>query len=451
MKPLLAIAGALCLIVVPVARATGDVASRRTPVVAAVEKARLSVVNIRTSRVVLRRTAEPQFDTGDDFFDRMFEEFFGRYTPEEVEVPLGSGVILDEDGFVVTNEHVVARASNIRVSLADNTAYDAILLCADPTNDLALLKIRTERRFQPIAIGTSSDLMLGETVIALGNPFGFENSVSTGIISALSRDITAGEGRAARRYTGLIQTSALINPGNSGGALLNIDAELIGINTAVVSGAQGIGFALPIDRVTRVLADLFAHPHVTKVWFGVQFNPGANDGPTVRAVEPGSPAAKAGLQPGDRLVGINGKAITSEFAVRHHLARLAPGGSLKLVARRGNRTLDLEMPLLPIPRLPPKTKIQEALGITVQDLSPSLVRTLHLYVDEGVLISNVAKDGPGAQVGLKPGDVIVQIGAYRVRNVEEAAQVIEGAAPGQVVFLRVVRGRYLLSTRLTLR
>ena len=428
--------------------------ARRTPLVEAIEKVRLSVVNIRTDSVVLRRSRDPFFGTGDDSFDRLFEDFFRprRYTREKVETPLGSGIILDQQGFVLTNEHVVRRATRIRVSLADNTTHDAALLCADPSEDIALLRIESDRKFQPIGLGTSRDLMLGETVIALGNPFGFENSVTNGIISALNREISVGDGGATREYKDLIQTTALINPGNSGGPLLNIHAELIGVNTAVVSGAQGIGFAIPVDHVREVLAQLFANRRVQKAWLGAEVGQASADKPvTVRSVEANSPAARTDVKAGDAITRIGGRPVPDLFAFHHQLALQTPGDRVRLEILRAGRRETVSPVLAERPRLSTRKRFQEMLGMSVQDINPTLRRALGLQVDEGAVISGLTRGGPGADAGLRTGDVIIQIESYRVRNVEEAAEVLEQTRPGQKVYVKVVRGRQWGATRVLVR
>ena len=214
-----------------------DRALRRTPVVEAVERVHGAVVNISTERVVVRRSYDRFFGPGSDRFDQLFEDFFRRNRPgrvierKKIQQPLGSGCVITPDGLVVTNEHVVRRATNIKLSLDTGEVLEAELLAADPEHDLALLRAKTTKPLQAISMARSSDLMLGETIIALGNPFGFENSVTTGIVSAVRREITVGSGSGAVHYKDLVQTSALINPGNSGGPLVNVLGELVGINT----------------------------------------------------------------------------------------------------------------------------------------------------------------------------------------------------------------------------
>ena len=212
-----------------------------------------------------------------------------------VERPLGSGVIIDEEGYIVTNEHVVSRASKIKVRLSDGKDFEATMISSDPVSDIAVLKINSPTPLPYVKMGTSKDLMIGETVVALGNPFGLENSVTTGVVSAKNRTVTFNTEYGEIKYDGLIQTDALINPGNSGGPLVNIDGELIGINAAIVNQAQGIGFAIPVDKVRQALVKLFNFRELNKVWLGAQVEEqdDTSKGIKVTSVEPESPACKA--------------------------------------------------------------------------------------------------------------------------------------------------------------
>jgi S1-C subfamily serine protease len=230
---------------------------RRTATVRAVEKVGPAVVNITTERVVRRRSPFSGFG-GDPLFDQFFRDFFSPRTRNQTVQSLGSGVVIDPEGRVITNEHVVARASRIRVSLADGREFEATLVGADPNNDLAVLQIDTEEELPWVAPGSSRDLLVGEPVIAIGNPFGLSNTVTTGVLSATDRSINTN----GRTFHGFLQTDASINPGNSGGPLLNAEGTLIGINTAIYQGAEGIGFAIPIDVARRVVAELIEHGEV---------------------------------------------------------------------------------------------------------------------------------------------------------------------------------------------
>jgi serine protease Do len=236
---------------------------RRTPVVEAVKKVAPAVVNISTEKIVKRRI-NPFFDDYGFFFGDFFQNFPSSRTYKRQS--LGSGVLIDPKGYIITNEHVILPASKIKVVLVDGREFEGKLIGSDSKFDLAVIKIEAESDFPAIKIGKSIDLMIGETVISIGNPFGLSHSVTTGVISALNRTIVTDEKRV---YSDFIQTDASINPGNSGGPLLNILGELIGINTAIYQKAEGIGFAIPIDKARRIVDDLIQSGYVHRAWLGI--------------------------------------------------------------------------------------------------------------------------------------------------------------------------------------
>ena len=311
--------------------APGTRAERRTPIVEAVEKIGPAVVNISAERLVQQRRSAL-----DSFFD--FDVRPRGYKTES----LGSGVILDASGVVVTNDHVISGASSIWVTTADGRELEAKLEGADADNDLAVLTV-DPKNLRAAKIGTTSDLMIGETVIAIGNPFGLSNSVTTGIVSAVHRTV---RGESGRNYSDFLQTDAAINPGNSGGALVNILGELIGINTAIVGGANTIGFAIPIDRARRVVVELLHYGEVKPVWLGLRGttvglgNPrfqSRGQGLRVRSVYPNSPASRAGLEPGDVIVSIDGRSIEGREDFDTALASAGTGRTLAVAFRRDGR------------------------------------------------------------------------------------------------------------------
>jgi serine protease Do len=245
------------------AHAEGDPFLRRTTTVRVVERTGPAVVSVTTEKRAPEANPFRPF-AGDPFFDRFFQDFFEPRLPQ-AEQSLGSGVLIDAQRHVLTNEHVVTRAERIRVSLADGREFGAKLIGADPNNDIAVLEVETQEKLPWIEPGSSADLMVGEPVIAIGNPFGLSHTVTTGVISALGRSLRTDE----RVYHGFLQTDASINPGNSGGPLLNAEGHLIAINTAVYNRAQGIGFAIPIDDARRVVRELIDHGEVSPVWLGM--------------------------------------------------------------------------------------------------------------------------------------------------------------------------------------
>lgn len=411
--------------------------ARRTPVVEVVEKTRDIVVNISTHRVVFHRE-EPRFRSRHPF-DQLWEEFFQprRYRREEFLQPLGSGIVLDEEGLVLTNAHVIRRASNLLLVLADGTQYEGELLAADVDADLALLRVLDWNAPLQAAQMCMDEPLLGETVVALGNPFGLSNSVTTGVVSSLDRDVTAGEGDHALRFEGLVQTSALINPGNSGGPLLNLKGELMGINTAVVPQAQGIGFAIPVRQIRKVAARLLSTPDVRPVTMGLAVNDCGP--PTVAEVAPGGPADSAGLRPDDTLVEMDGRPVLDTFDFALRLLRREPGQRLHVRFRRGAETRET-MVVLAAPAQPSEeAEIARRLGLDVQNVDRALAREKNLPIAWGVLVAGVEPDGPGMRAGLAVGDVLVEVGRYRVQTVAQTAEALREIRPGDRVSLTAIR------------
>ena len=268
MKITLAVLLAAAMYFFPNLQANGFVDDlRRTPVVKAVENTKSAVVSISTHEKVYERDNPFSSRQRDPFFDRFFEDFMDdRYRMKEsVRTHLGSGVIIEERGYVLTNWHVIEKASAISVTTNDDKEYKAVLVGADRKSDLAVLKIESSETFKPVPLGDSDSILIGETVIAIGNPFGFSHTVTTGVISALHRSIREND----QLYEDFIQTDASINPGNSGGPLLNINGELVGINTAIYGEAQGIGFAIPVNTARRIVDDLVRYGEVRPAWIGL--------------------------------------------------------------------------------------------------------------------------------------------------------------------------------------
>jgi serine protease Do len=343
----------------------------------------------------------------------------------------------------------VRRASNVKLSLSTGETFDAVVLAADPIADLALLRAQTDKPLQAIPMGVSSDLMLGEPVVAVGNPFGFESSVTSGIVSALNREIAVGSGDDAVHYTGLIQTSALINPGNSGGPLVNVLGELIGINSAIVDGAQGIGFAIPIDRARDALAPLLAAPQVSDAWAGVRGAtvPGRK-GARVTQVESRGPAENV-LQVNDVITSVDGRPLGDLFDFFMQIVPHKPGDSVALRVERGDQAMDVVLALGRRPELSPKELLQEKFGLTGSDLTPELAQRLGAAVDFGVYAARVAPDGPAHNAGLAPGDIVIQIGSNPVRNLRDAAAALRTAIAGERVVVVIVRQDFRAFARVT--
>jgi serine protease Do len=433
------------------ATAQDGLAARRTPIVEAVQRVRDSVVNISTEQLVNVRRGLGPFRPGDPF-DRFFEDFWSGPIVErrKVKSPLGSGCVITPDGLVITNEHVVRRASTIYLTLDSGEQINARLLGSDPEHDLALLRAETDKTLAAIPMGSSSDLMLGETVIALGNPFGFENSVTSGIISALDREITVGSGADGARYNGLIQTSALINPGNSGGPLVNVLGEMIGINAAVVDQAQGIGFAIPVGRARDILAPLLTGPHVSDAWTGIKGETIAGrHGARITEIDAAGPAA-ALFKTGDVIESLDGIPVRDLFDLNLAVAQRKPGDAISFAALRAGQAVTLNMTVARLPQLSADDLLRAKLGVRGQDLTATLARSLGVAVNEGVVLADVTPDGPAGKAGIIRGDVIIQLGRQPVRNLREAAAVLGDTRPGESLLIMIVRQNYRAYAPLTI-
>src|SRR5262245_60224302 len=391
-------------LVVATAALADDPFLRRTAAVEAVQTAGPAVVNVTTEQIV-RQEGPFRGHFADPFFDRFFQDFFEPHAQGSVE-NLGSGVLIDAAGHVLTNEHVVARATRIKVSLADGREFDANLLGADPNNDIAVLSVDSPDKLPWIKPGTSSDLMVGEPVIAIGNPFGLSHTVTTGVISALERSIRAED----RVYHGFIQTDASINPGNSGGPLLNAEGKLIGVNTAVYNGAQGIGFAIPIDAAKRIVAELIEHGEVSPVWLGLEFQdltpelrtalalPGSLRGALVNRIRDPSPASRSGVAQGDILTKVDGQVIDSARDFFERLGSVTDGQQLALTLYRDGKGRVVTARAEEIPPGMVDALVEQLTGMR-------LTRST-----QGVYTVESVRAGSGAAtVGIRQGDLLLAI------------------------------------------
>jgi serine protease Do len=389
---------------------------RRTAAVRAVEKVGPAVVNITTEQIVSAPNPFGSLLGNDPFFERFFRDFSERGGPRsENRRGLGSGVLIDADRHVLTNEHVVARASRILVTLADGREFEASLLGADPNHDLAVLRVETEAQLPWVVPGRSGDLQVGEPVIAIGNPFGLSNTVTTGVISALDRSLRSG----GHAYHGFLQTDASINPGNSGGPLLNAHGELVGINTAIYRGADGIGFAIPIDAARRVVGELIEHGEVLPVWLGLQFQdlePGLRDalglpertsGALIGDVRAGGPAAAGGVQRGDVVTHVDGRPVQSARAFYEILALTTAGQRLRLTIVRDGAETSARVTARAIP------------AELVDDLTLSLLGlTLESHPQGGFAIASIAGGGSAERIGLQTGDRVLRINGQPLNDPE---------------------------------
>lgn len=385
------------------------------------------VVNIATETIV-----EYQ-----DFYQNIFREFFGQspFAPRrEREQSIGSGVIIDEEGYVLTNLHVVRRATRTQVKLWDGREYDATPMVATPFSDVALLKIQGKpgEKFKAIKFAGDDDLMLGETVLALGNPFGLGGSVTKGILSSKSR--RPATGNEPLNVQDWLQTDAAINPGNSGGPLINLRSELIGLNVAVYSQGQGIGFAIPVKQVSEALAQFFSPEVAHGLWFGARVKPGVAP-LAVTAVQPGGPADKAGLRAGDRIVRVNGKAPEGLVEFTELIGKTADH-KVSLVIQRQRDPLTVE--LMPFDEL-----IKERTGLTLGDINPQDAARLRLEPGKGLYIQEAARNSAAGRAGLQRGYFITEIEGQAADNLITFGNIIAGHNKGDRVALTVVAPRHV--------
>jgi serine protease Do len=418
---------AILLVFAPLAGgvAATPLPSRRSEIVEVVDKVSPAVVNIAAEQTVRRRPS-------------MFDEFFFGMAPRARRAQsLGSGVIIRSEGIILTNDHVISGASRILATTKSGQELECDVIGSDADNDLAVLRVRSSRATLPtIRLGTSSDLLIGETIIAIGNPFGLSNTVTAGVVSALGRSVP---GENQRMYTDFVQIDAPINPGNSGGPVVNVQGDMIGIATAIVGGAQGIGFAIPVDRARRIVDDLLRYGEVRAVWIGVrgQTLTSGNDelarpgGFRVRSVAPGSPGARAGVRAGDLIVSVDGMPIDSREAFETALSTRGPGRAMRLLVRGsgGERTVTVQG------QAPPSNIgvqiLRDQLGITV---SP---------VRGGLRINVVDRYGAAADRGIESGDLLLTLNGTRVPGVEEVNRVFQRDYNRTTILMEVGRGRFV--------
>ncbi len=402
----------------------GDEASlraRRTPVVEAYERTRNSIVNISAKEKVQLHGMG------------MWGDIF-TYPSERRSV--GSGFIIHEDGYIVTNAHVVSAATQLKVILADGTEYPARLIGRDTKLDLAIIKVDAHVLLKPITMGRSDDLMIGEQTIAIGNPVGLENTLTTGVVSALHRELDI-DGKLI--YRDVIQTDASINPGNSGGPLLNILGELIGINTAIRTDAQNIGFAIPVDQLREILPDVLNAEKLNKVLVGLTVNEAQPA--SVAEVRSGSPADQAGIKPGDVIAAINGKKV--QRGVDFHVAMLErkAGDEVQLSLLREGKSRETKLALVPVPKPDGKKLAKERLGLTIADVKETTSKKFRWDREPGVIVMAVDPRGPAAEANIEPGDLLVSLERHGVGDVDQFGAFLAAAPPGEVINIGLLRER----------
>lgn len=398
------------------------------PVVIAVQKVLPAVVNISTERMVERQFNDP--------FDELFRQFFGGSRQPRIQgvQSLGSGVIVDEDGWIVTNNHVVQRATKINVILADGSRYEAQYVSGDDKNDLALLKIQPKKPLSSVEIASDTQTMLGETVVAIGNPFGFDHTVTRGVISAKDRSWPPED----PQFEDVLQTDAAINPGNSGGPLINARGQLVGINMAILSQAQGIGFAVPAKRVANLLAVWFSPEKRARLWLGLRFE--RTEGSVVVAdVQAGSPAAAAGAQKGDRIVTIDGQAINDVLRLQRMLVHKKAGDIVQFGVERDGVAKPVSVTLAALPKLSAADLMFKRFGLQVQPLTTDLADALGVSSTHGLVVGRVERNSPAAQAGFDRGMVITQIGGEELASMDRLAEQLSDVNSGDMVSMSVIR------------
>ena len=428
------------------------------------EKVRLGVVNIQVVKKIKNIDFGFRHFYGGPFGEKNpFGDFFGPFSEENPpkgfeQRGVGSGFVMNRNGYILTNNHVVEDADQIKVKLANGKEYDWRIVGRDPKTDIALIKIEAFSDLQPLNLGNSDDLKVGSWVVAVGSPFGLEQTVTAGIISAKGRVIGSGP------YDNFIQTDASINPGNSGGPLINMKGEVVGINTAIIASGQGIGFAIPINMAKEIAPQLQEKGHVTRGWLGVSiqevtpelaksFDLKEKKGALVAQVISGSPAEKAGIEQGDIILEFDGKEVTDSKDLPRMVASTPVGKAVTIKLIRNGKPLDRQMK---IGEMEEKVEVAKApshksLGITVQNLTPEIAKGLGLKKDTGVVVTQVEPGSPAADGGIQTGDVIQEVNRKPVKNMEDFIQKVDKAKRQDNILLLIQRGQNKLFAALALK
>jgi serine protease Do len=431
-----------------------------------VEKLSPAVVNISTTQTVkeggpqvfrfprrpFERRPFPQ-----DPFEEFFKRFFGDIPEREFKrQSLGSGFIISADGYIVTNNHVIENASQIKVVLSTGEEHDATIVGRDPKTDVALIKIEGKSNLPVVPLGHSDSLKIGDWVIAIGNPFGLTHTVTVGIVSAKGRVIGAGP------YDDFIQTDASINPGNSGGPLFNTYGEVVGINTAIIATGQGIGFAIPINMAKELLPQLRETGKVTRGWLGVQiqritpelaksFGLESERGALVADVIEGTPAAKIGIERGDIIIEFDNKPIKEMGDLPRIVANTPVGKKVPIKVLRKGKEMTLQATISEMKEemvASARESVEESLGLSTQELTPDIARSLGLSDPKGVVITQVEPGSPAEEANLRQGDVIVEINQTPLKDMDDYKQVLDKVTKGETMLLLVRRGNNTFYTAL---
>ena len=423
------------------------------------EKVRPGVVNIQVVKTVKNAGFALPRSSGNPFGD-----FFGPFsdaTPQQSpeQQGVGSGFVVSSDGYILTNNHVVDGANRIKIKLADGKEYDGKVVGRDPKTDLALLKAEGASNLHALPLGDSDALKVGNWVVAIGSPFGLEQTVTAGIVSAKGRVIGSGP------YDNYIQTDASINPGNSGGPLLNMAGEVVGVNTAIFSesgGNVGIGFAIPVNMAKEIAPQLREKGHVTRGWLGVgiqrltpelakSFGLKEEKGALVSQVVEGGPADKGGIETGDVIVEFGGKKIVDSNDLPRVVASTPVGKTVDVKVLRGGKEVDREVKIAQMDQKEEVADVspRKPLGMTVQNLTPEIAKGLGLQTETGVVVASVVPGSPAAKADIRSGDVIQKVNQKPVKDVEDFKQKIESARDQETILLLIQRGESSLFAALT--
>ena len=441
-----------------------------------------TVVSIATEKTEHSTMSGSPFHGGpfqDEFFNKFFEDFFGEIPEKELKRSgLGSGVIIDKEGYILTNEHVVGGADKITVTLSDGRQFKGTLKGTDPRSDLAVIKIDAPN-LPVAALGDSDTLKIGQWVVAIGNPFGHilsnpEPTVTTGVVSALNRSLPRNS-RNDSDYSDLIQTDAAINPGNSGGPLVNLSGDIVGINVAIFStsgGYQGIGFAIPVNNAKRIIQQLIEGKKVAYGWIGVSiqniderlakyFELPASEGVLVAKVLAQGPAEKAGVKDGDIILEADGKKILNMNALLKHIGSAPAGQPVTLTVLRDNKKLEIPVTVQKRPSFDEEGDIiteseaeaapeeakssDEWRGLEIKEITPNLARQLRLPETDGVLITEILPESPAEIGGLRQGDIIIEINKKLVKNADDFYKATKNAKGSCLI--RVLRGYFVIEEK----
>jgi len=414
-----------------------------------------AVVNISTVKTikgggpVFRHFYQNPWGEQDPFKD-FFDKFFGDEQQREFKQrSLGSGFIIDKEGYIVTNNHVIADADEIKVKLNSGKEYDAKIIGRDPSTDIALIKIKADSNYSVVNLGDSDALKVGEWVVAIGSPFGLEHTVTAGIVSAKGRVIGSGP------YDDFIQTDASINPGNSGGPLINMKGNVVGINTAIIASGQGIGFAVPVNMAKGVIKQLKEEGEVTRGWLGVGIQD-INDemaeyygikgkkGVMVTEVFPGDPADKAGIRTKDIILEVNGRKIITSRELTRMVAGFNVGEVVKIIALRDGKEKTFKVKIakreeteIASRGISPKEK--DEFGVGVSNLTPEIAHRLNLHETQGVVVTDVQPNSQGEDKGIKTRDIIKEINHVSINTVDEYKDAIQKVKKGDSVTMFIKR------------